>query len=247
MNGLCTPGLNSTWNKWCSCIFLRFTVEHFLLQPSSSCHFSCTWAHLRPDCYRANSFNDKELKSPRCWKHRQHVAAWSGTDSAYRIELLCQGRVTRQELAGTVLTSWGVSHHTHQHTRWRGQDILTQSTPTGAVQDHYGFSLLWLCSMKMRQGFEHCICHSKTSYRVQSTATRGSGHQQAAEAFCWSLRWMRWAFISFFSFLFLHLHTNPCALEQCSQAPNPAPPNSPNIHGQIHTYVSMFACIPIHT
>lgn len=173
-------------------------MEHFLLQPRSSCHFSCTWAHLRPDRYRANSFTDKELKSPRGWKHKAAGGSLKWNRLCISNWTSLPRPVSRQELAGTVLTSWGVSHHTptHQHTRWRGQDILTPSTPTEVVQDHYGFSLLWLCSMKIRQGIEPCICHSKISHRAQSTATRGSGHQQAAEAFCWPLRWMRWAFIS---------------------------------------------------
>lgn len=126
--------------------FLRFTVEHFLLQPSSSCHFSCTWAHLRPDGYRANSFNDKELSQPGV---ESTGSRWQleVEQTAYGIELLCQGQWLDRNLQELC---WHLEefHITHQHTRWRGQDILTQSTPTAVVQDHYGFSLLWLCSMK---------------------------------------------------------------------------------------------------
>lgn len=201
MNGLCTPGLNSIFFKIYSG---AFPIATKLLLP-----FLVHLSTLEAWWLSCKQLQRQGTKSARGWKHRQKVAARSGTDCISNWASLPRP-VTRQELAGTVLTSWGVSHHTPTHQMKRPRHPHTEHTDRGGARS------LWLQSAvtvinqtHIRQGFERCICHSKISYRAQSTATRGSGHQQAAEALCWSLRWMRWAFISFpISFSRASIHTN---------------------------------------
>lgn len=122
--------------------------------------------------------NDKELSQPGV---ESTGSRWQleVEQTAYGIELLCQGQWLDRNLQELC---WHLEefHITHQHTRWRGQDILTQSTPTAVVQDHYGFSLLWLCSMKRTYdrglSFAFAILKYLTEHRAQphvAQATNG--------------------------------------------------------------------------
>lgn len=133
--------------------FSRFTLRQFLLQATSSCYFLCTWVHLRPDSYLANSFSEKETKTPRGSPSRCLcvVEQTQFFFFLFLMKLPCQGQwLDRnwQELCCHLEEL----HITQHHTRWRSQDCFTYSSQhTGAVQDHYrAIASVWYDCVKQK-------------------------------------------------------------------------------------------------